>query len=105
MGTISQFIQRASAIISQIVFRNTSFETVLSYDRKDGKRVEFVLVHLPNISGEGPQEPFLALSSRSIRRNPNCVPNSLLNLSMEEARLLRDYLNRPETTLWLEEEA
>ncbi|SRR5579885_1620006 len=85
------------------VFRNTSAETCLSYDRQDGKRVEFVLCHLPKID-DRPCTPFLNLSTRKIARNPNCQPNEQLVLSLKEARLLRDFLNRPEVASWLEEE-
>lgn len=105
MGTITAFVQRASAIIGAVIFRNSSFETCLTYDRKDGKRVEFVIVHPLNIAGDCPKKPFLALASRSIKRNPNCTPNALLNLSMEEGRLLREFLNSPEAHTWLDEEA
>lgn len=106
MGTIIELVRRAGSVLTSLpVFRNSSFETYLSYDRNQGReRVEFVIVHPFHAAGDNFQPPFLALTSRNIKRNPNDTPGALLNLSMEEARLLRDYLNRPEVLAWLEED-
>lgn len=90
-------------LIRPATFRNTGLETCFSYDRTDGKHVEFVIVHLPDAAGDGPQEPFLHLSTRKISKNPNCALNEQLVLSPAEGRMLRDFLNRPEVEAWLEE--
>lgn len=107
MGTIINMVKRAGSVISSLpIFRNNSFETCLTYDRANGtQRVEFVVVHICNVSGDfSAPEPYLALALRKLRHNPNNSFNALLNLSMEEARLLRDFLNREEVATWLEEE-
>jgi hypothetical protein len=92
-----------STLLRLPTFRHTSFETCLSCDRSDGKRIEYVLVHPLNISGEGAQEPYLHLSTRKIHKHAANGFNQEIALSMEEARRLRDFLNRPEMAEWLEE--
>lgn len=105
MGTVLTMLAGAKRIIANSIrWRISSFEHSLSYDRKDGKRVEMALSHYADISGEGRRAPLLQLASRKIVRNPNCTPNEYIGLSMEEARLLRDFLNRPEIVAYLEEE-
>lgn len=84
-------------------YRSTSFEDAITYDRIDGQSVEMVLSHLPNVSGDYPPTPTLTLASFRSSNNPKMKPHQHLELSMEEARLLRDLLNRPEVTEWLNE--
>lgn len=93
-----------SIIITSPTYRENSFEHSLCYDRQDGKRVEMTLTHLPNISGDDERAPMLHLVTRKIRKNPQNSLNEFIGLSMEETRLLKDFLNRPEVTAWLEEE-
>lgn len=104
MGTILNMLAGAKCIIANSIrWRESSFEHALTYDRKDGKRVEIALSHAVDISGEGHRGPLLQLASRKLTRNPNCTPNEYIGFSMEETRLLRDFLNRPEIVEWIEE--
>jgi hypothetical protein len=98
------FIIMNNTLLRLPTFRHTGLETCLSCDRSDGKRVEYVLVHPLNISGEGAQGPYLHLSTRKIHKHAANGFNQEIALSMEEARRLRDFLNRPEMAEWLEEE-
>lgn len=105
MTTILALLTSVHTILADSIrYRQNSFEHSLSYDRHDGKRVEMALTHLPNISGDFTRAPMLHLVARKIRKNPHNGFNESISLSMEEARLLKDFLNRPEVTAWLEEE-
>lgn len=84
-------------------FRQNSFEHCLSYDRIDGKRVEMVITHVPNVSGDGEKPALLQIATRKLQRNPTLALNEHVALSMEEARLLKDLLNRPEISAYLDE--
>jgi hypothetical protein len=106
MGTVINMIRRAGSVLASLpVFHDVSFETRLSYIRRDNKQIEFTVVHLEQASGDNFHVPHLALSSTRLHNNPNGAPHALLQLSMEEARLLKDFLNHPEVSTWLDEEA
>lgn len=106
MPTIDLFVNYVKSIFASIPkYRINSFEHAIFYHRKDGMLVEMSITHIPNVSGDAVRKPFLALCARKYERNPNCAPNAILNLSMEEARLLRDFLNYPEVNAYLDEEA
>lgn len=106
MATILNMLAGAKRILANSIrYRTSSFEHSLTYDRRDGKRVEIALSHHADISGEGRRAPLLQLASRKIARNPTCALNEYIAFPMEEARLLRDFLNRPEIAAYLEEEA
>ena len=85
-------------IDSTITFCDNRFETSI-VQKSSNWRLEMVLVHTP-----GPGFLALAIAIFSLKRNPNLKAKESVELSMQEARLLRDLLNRPETTQWLEQE-
>lgn len=89
-------------IVAPPIYRKNSFEHVLCYQRRDTKHVEMVVTHL---NGGRPEPPTLGIASYRTVNNPNMIPSEKITISMEEARLLRDFLNRPEVVEWLEEEA
>ncbi|HET8910564.1 MAG TPA: hypothetical protein VFN23_03820 [Ktedonobacteraceae bacterium] len=82
-------------------FYQNSLEDAIHYQRLDGHKVEIVLNHFLAASGDVPPEPTLTLASFRQRKNPNMNPSEQIELSMEEARLLRDFLNREDITAWL----
>lgn len=92
---INSLLSMAHRITSSIFFRNSSFETCLFYDRRDGKRVDFVVVHVM-------QDRDMMLHLTAMKPTSN-NPSEHITLSMEEARLLRDFLNRPEVGAWIDE--
>lgn len=96
-------LNHSPRIVGPIRYHQASFEDALIYDRRDGKRVEMALTHIPNVSGDAVRGPILQLATRKIRKGNN-TPNEYIGLSMEEARLLRDFLSRPEVSAWLDEE-
>src|SRR5258708_5194174 len=101
---IQSLLEIAHKIVSPIKYRHSAFETAMTYARHDGKCVEVTVTHLPNNYENYFQGPTLSLATRQIKKNPNCTPNALIGMSMKEARLLRDFLNRPEVADWLDEE-
>ena len=103
MSIITTLRTHESCISSPVTYRENSYENILQYRRAGGtKRVEITLCHLPDVSGESTNPPVLCLAEYKTRSNPNFNATALLNFSMEEARLLRDFLNRPEIQGWLE---
>lgn len=90
-------------IVAPPVYRATSFEHCLSYQRVDSLFVEMVLTHLYAAPGEKSEEPVFTIASYKTVSNPNMNPHRKIELSMEEARLLRDFLNRPEVSAHLDE--
>lgn len=89
-------------IVAPPIYRQNSFEHCLSYQRVDHLHGEMVITHLPD--AEKPEPPMLNIALYRTVRNPNMVPWRLVELSMEEARMLKDFLNRPEISAYLEEE-
>jgi len=76
-----------STIATKIIatsFKNV-FETGLHYAR-NGERVERVLTHLPASS------PTLNVATFPLQDNPNCDTSAHVELSLGEARRLRDLL-------------
>ncbi len=65
---------------------NSTFETGLHYER-NGERVEMVLTHLPAST------PTLNVATFPLQNNPNCNASAHVELSLGEARRLRDLLN------------
>lgn len=90
-------------IVAPPIYRSNSFEHCLSYQRIDDMHVQMVITHVPETDGK-PTEPMLNIASYRTVRNPNMVPHRMIELSMEEARLLRDFLNRDEVSAYLEGE-
>lgn len=91
-------------IVAPIIYRANSHEHVLVYQKINNQHVEFVLSHEYAPPGEQPITPNLILASYLTVNNPNMISSHLIELSMEETRLLRDFLNRPEIQGYLEQE-
>lgn len=77
-------------------FHHNTFETGLIRKGRNW-RTELMLVHLPGSQTE------LCLATFRLNNNPNNNPTAQIDLSIEEARLLRDLLNRPEMQAYLEQ--
>jgi hypothetical protein len=76
-------------------FHDTPVETCFTYERKDGKKVDMAIVH--HTQRNGVQiSPALLIGVMRIKNNPNCATSEFVDLSIEEARILRDLLNKPE---------
>lgn len=106
MGTlITTLIEGTKHILAGSVrYRENSFEHCLTYQRADGLEGNIVLSHLPRISGEGYHEPLFTLALIKRRKQAEPIIRQCCSVSLEEARLLRDFLNREEVKAWLEEE-
>lgn len=87
-----------SAIIAPIEYHDNVWENGLNYGRVGGKRVDMVVTHLPG------SEAHFSIGVYKLIGNPNLNPSQLVEITMEEARLLRDLLCRPEVQKYLEEE-
>lgn len=74
--------------MSTIVTKTTNniYETGLHYER-NGERVEMVLIHLPAST------PTVNVATFPLADNPNCDASAHVELSLGEARRLRDLLN------------
>lgn len=81
-------------------FIDTPLETGL-IRKGENWRVEMMVPHLEPLS---PPALTLSLAVFRLKKNPNLNPSQLIEFSMEEARLLRDLLNRPEMVVYLEQE-
>jgi hypothetical protein len=78
-------------------FHDTVAETYFTYTRKDGKRVDMTIGHHTYNPHNGVEIfPALLIGVMRIKNNPNCATSEFVDLSIEEARILRDLLNRPE---------
>lgn len=78
-----------SALATTPSSRNNQHEISTSYNRTDGKRVEMVMMKQWAC---GPTE--LLIGAYRTQDNPNCNTSQYVALSIEEARILRDLLNR-----------
>lgn len=87
-----------SVVIAPVEYRENDFEHCLHYTRTGGKQVEMVVTHLPG------SEACFSIGVYKLIGNPNLNPSQLVEITMEEARLLRDLLCRPEVQKYLEEE-
>lgn len=85
------------SIFPLVTFHDNSFETGLVIQGQNW-RTELVLVHLVG------RVPELHLAVFRLKHNPNCNPSWQIELPLREARLLRDLLNRPEITHYLEQD-
>lgn len=93
-----------SKIIAPVLYRANSHEHVLSYQKIGDQHVEMVLSHEYAPPGEQSSEPTFTIAIYHTVNNPNMIPFRMIELSMEEARFLRDFLNRPEVQGYLEQE-
>lgn len=92
------------AIVAPVIYRQNSFEHVLAYQKSGDEHVEIALSHVYCEESGAPTTPTLGLASYRTVNNPNMVPSAKIELSMDEARMLRDFLNRPEVLAYLDEE-
>lgn len=76
-----------SAVIAPVKFRENIFEHSLSYTREDGKRVEMALTHIPGST------PFVSIATFNSNEDE---PESLSELTLEEARYLFAFLGKLE---------
>ena len=76
---------------------NNTFETGLHYER-NGERVEMVLMHLPAST------PTLNVATFPLQDNPNCDASAHVEMSLSEARYLRDLLTSPGASAYLDAE-
>lgn len=86
-------------------FHDTVAETYFTYERTDGKRVDMTVGHhTVHNNWKGKRvEIFPALLIGVMRKDdPNCKALESVDLSIEEARILRDLLNKPEVQHILE---
>lgn len=76
-----------SAVVAPVTFRENVFEHSLSYTREDGKRVEMALTHIPDTT------PFASIATFNKDADE---PESLSELTLEEARYLFAFLGKLE---------
>lgn len=81
-------------IPSSRLFLSTELEELITYDRIDGKHVEMTVCFVAK------DEAVLSMSVYAQRGTD--ISDEALVLSLPEARLLRDLLNRPEVAALLE---
>lgn len=87
--------QAAPAIDHPVTYFNNQHETSVGYNRSDEQHVEFVLSR---------QAQMFTIATFPLIGNPNMEPETQIVLGPQEARLLRDLLNRPEVQLCLDAE-
>lgn len=81
-------------------FKHSSIETSLTSTRP-GERLEFSLQHDQHLF----ERDALVIAAFATQENPNQEPSEWLELSFEDARLLRNFLNKPEVVAHLERAA
>jgi hypothetical protein len=85
-------------IASQPRYRHSSFETAITYHRTDETFGQLTLVHEGHLLG--PAE--LVLAMYTMKGLQEGIAREEVTLSVAEARLLRDLLNRPEVAAVLD---
>ena len=87
-------------MVTTNTFSNSSIETSLVSERP-GERLEISLQHDDYLF----ERDMLVIATYATQENPNEEPSEWLELSLEDARLLRQFLNKPEVVAHLERAA
>ena len=95
-----------------IVYLNTCIENALVFERSNGEQLNMSVQHygthhevvIALYADDGPLDPEGAIHPALGDAEDDLEPLELIRLSYQEARLLRDLLNREEVKAWLEQD-